>query len=327
MRQCDFNAARQEPTTRREFLGRSATGLAAITLGSTSVRGTEGATTKGRVVIVTHPNALIRGYQADSGVLFKMLEAGIKELTGAESDQVAWRRIAASGQRVTMKWNELGGPRIQTHPELRRLVRHALSKHADVPEERIVDYSHNETSGEAARTVEVPIPSRGRPARLRRLFTDFTDVLINLPVLKTHLGKGISVALKNHYGSITNPGDFHYWDTHEMHKSIVELNAHPAIRGKTRLVLCDALQPQWDLGPTHDPGRRWNFNALILGFDPLAVEVVGLDIIEQKRREMLRSGPRWQLPYARKMIAYGQEMGLGVGDPARIDVHRVALKG
>jgi uncharacterized protein (DUF362 family) len=311
-------------TTRREFLISSAAGVAAVAA-EAAARAADVPPGTSRVIIVTHPGALVTGYRADPGILSRMLEAGIKELTGAESDKAAWSQIAEPGQRVTMKWNELGGSRIWTHPELRQLVMEALARHAGVEKARILDYSHDEVSGEAAQTVDVPIPGRDKPGHLRRLFTDFTDVLINLPTLKTHLGKGLSVALKNHFGSITNPSDFHYWDTQEMHKSVVELNAHPAIKGKTRLIVCDALQPQWDQGPTHTPGLRWNLNALLFGFDPLAVETVGLDIIEQKRKAVGQLGARWQLPYARKMIAYGQEKGLGVGDLNRIEVERITL--
>ncbi len=316
--------------TRREFLCDSAKAAAgALTVqGIGEVVADTSAPREGaRVVVVHHPRAILQGYQADSGVLWKMLEVGMKTLTGRTSTKQAWQDVSQTGQRVTMKWNELGGRQIWTHPELRNLVEAGLTQYAGLEGDRIRQFSRHEARGDEAQTTEVPIPYRGEPAKLRRLFTDFTDCLINMPVLKVHRSMGISAALKNHYGSITNPSRFHYWPQ-GMGKSIVELNLCPAIRHKTKLVICDALRPQWDQGPMPAPGRRWNENALLFGFDPLAVDAVGLNIIEEKRRtiDRFQRRSRWQLLYARDMLAYGEKKGLGIGDIQRIEVERIDMK-
>jgi len=333
MRAEDRNhTASRQAITRRRFLIDSAKGAAAgVTVASApSVSRAEEATApNSRVVIVTHPGALTKGNQADSTVLGKMIDVGIKALTGKSSDAEAWAQIAQPGQRVTMKWNEMGWRPIQTHPELRRVVTDALVRHGEVDEAKVFQFSRREAKGQAGRLVDVPIPSFGKPARLRRLFTDFTDCLINLPVLKAHRSRGVCISMKNHFGSIANPRDYHpgsrYWEGN-LGKSIVELNLHPAIKDKTRLIVCDALRPQWDQGPLHAPGRRWNENALIFAFDTVAIDAVGLDIIEKKRKTVSSLRRKWKLPYAREMLAYGQKEGLGVADLNRIEVERIELK-
>ncbi len=313
--------------TRRRFLRESAAGAAALGATSSSASPvTKPAPAASRVIIVTHPDALVTGSKANPATMPKMLEAGIKALTGKQTDKEAWQRIAQPGQRVTMKWNEMGGRLIRTHPEMRSAVADALVTHGGLGAAKVVQFSRREIQGPTAEVVQVPIPSFGKPAKLRRLFTDFTDCLVNLPVLKVHRGKGVCISLKNHFGSILNPKNYHYWEE-GMGKAIVELNLFSAIRDKTRLIICDALRPQWDLGPVPAPGRRWNLNALIFGFDPVAVDAVGLDILERKRKTIGSLSQRWQLPYAREMLAYGQEKGLGVADLARIEIERIDLKG
>ncbi len=332
MQQDNSDCAASAPgLTRRRFLADSARGAAAAGMaslaGPSMAAAGEAAPRRSRIVIVTHPNALLKGYQADSGVLSKMVEAGIKALTGKQSNVEAWQQVAQPGQRVTIKWNEMGWRPIETRPELRGVAAGALSREGGLEASKVFLFSRIECKGDAARIVRVPIPNRGKDAKLRKLLTDHTDCLINLPVLKAHNGKGVCISLKNHFGSIANPRDFHSWDNkNDMGKSIIELNAYPAIRDKTRLIIVDALRPQWDHGPLHAPGCRWSLNALIFGTDTVAVDAVGLDILEQKRKTISKLRRKWQLPYARKMLAYGEQKSLGVADLNRIDVERIELK-
>ncbi|MBN1345068.1 MAG: DUF362 domain-containing protein [Phycisphaerae bacterium] len=315
--------------TRRRFLLDSAKGAAALSLasGASVASAADAAPSKSRVVIVTHPGVLLKDYQIDAGVLNKMVEVGIKTLTGKQSDKEAWQQIAQPGQRITVKWNEMGWRPIETRPELRGVVSGSLSRHGGNDPEKVFMFSRIECKGDAASIVEVPIPNRGKPAKLRKLLIDYTDCLINMPVLKTHSGKGVCISLKNHFGSIANPSTFHSWENaNDMGKSIIELNMFPAIRTKTRLIIVDAIRPQWDHGPLHSPSCRWPLNTLIFGFDTVAVDAVGTDILEQKRKTISKFKKTWQLVPARKMLAYGQEKGLGVADLNRIEIQRVELK-
>jgi hypothetical protein len=67
----------------------------------------------------------------------------------------------------------------------------------------------------------------------------------------------------------------------------------PIVKGKTKLVLVDALHPLCDKGPQVDPRYKWTYNGLIAGTDPVAVETVCVRILEEKRR-LLRGEP-WPL--------------------------------
>jgi len=63
------------------------------------------------------------------------------------------------------------------------------------------------------------------------------NALISVPVLKSHMLSGISFALKNHYGTCSNPGSLHRW----IGPSMAKLNALGPIVDRTRLIIGDAL--------------------------------------------------------------------------------------
>ncbi|MFC1654646.1 DUF362 domain-containing protein, partial [Myxococcota bacterium] len=45
--------------------------------------------------------------------------------------------------------------------------------------------------------------------KLSKILTDRIDHLINLPVLKNHTMAGVTLSLKNHFGSTTRPDSLH----------------------------------------------------------------------------------------------------------------------
>jgi hypothetical protein len=100
---------------------------------------------------------------------------------------------------------------------------------------------------------------------------------------------------------------------------IAEVNALPAIRQKQRLIVMDALRPVLDNGPSYQPGMAEVANTLLFAVDPVAMDVVGLELLEGLR------GKRG-LPSLEKVnltpthIQTSARMGLGVSDRAAIDV-------
>jgi hypothetical protein len=59
----------------------------------------------------------------------------------------------------------------------------------------------------------------------------------------------------------------------------------PEIKNKTRLNICEALTVQYEGGPPYQPQWIWDFNGIIVGKDPVALDYVGWQIIENKRKE------------------------------------------
>lgn len=279
---------------------------------------------KSRVVVVTHPEALLRDYDANRPVLEQIVERAVRELTGADSEQKAWQQVAASGDRVTMKTTRAGGAKLKTHDEITAYVTRRLIEVAGVDKDKVRAWDRSDLAPEELELSEpYTLPTRGVATRLRAALVKDTTCIINLPVLKMHSGTGASAAMKNHFGSINNPSALHGWSRGEMPKSIAELSNLEPIRTRTRLIVVDATRPLYDGGPHDNPENRWTFGGVIVGTDPVAVDRVGLDILDKKREEV-KAEP-WPATDGRKVVDWAEEIGLGHARLDRIDLVRIDL--
>lgn len=119
----------------------------------------------------------------------------------------------------------------------------------------------------------------GRAPRLSRLLTELTDMTINVPVLKTHAICGVTGALKNIYGVIDNPGDYHK----NINTALPALYRLPPIRRALRFHLLDALLAVTTGGtssPVDTVPRR-----LLASSDPVALDRYALALADRLRDE------------------------------------------
>lgn len=143
------------------------------------------------------------------------------------------------------------------------------------------------------------------------------DYLINVPIMKRHGGAGITLALKNHLGSI----DGFTTGSHSMHNyfylggsqyrsdvnPIVNINCNAHIRGKTVLIVGDALYGGWRSNNT--PPERWasfdndSPNMLFFAADPVAADSVMFDYLS-------REG--YVNPASEDILIIAAQQGLGV---------------
>ena len=93
----------------------------------------------------------------------------------------------------------------------------------------------------------------------------------------------------------------------------------PYVKGKTKLIIVDALYPLCDKGPQSDPRYKWAYNGLIAGTDPVAVETVGLKIITTKRQAI--RGEPWPIsPPPICVEAADKVYGLGTSNMKAITI-------
>lgn len=91
------------------------------------------------------------------------------------------------------------------------------------------------------------------------------DVLINLPVAKSHMDTGVSFGMKNLMGLI--------WDRAYLHQ-FIDLNQGIADLSsviKPDLIIMDATRPMTTAGPG-GPGKIVELDTIIAGTDPVAVD-------------------------------------------------------
>lgn len=139
---------------------------------------------------------------------------------------------------------------------------------------------------------------------------------INLPVLKDHSIAGLSGGLKNMFGAINNPNKFH---NNNCDPHVADVSMMDPIRSKNRLTIIDATRVQYNNGPGYDPAHFAEYGGIVLSDDPVAVDRIGLEIVEQYRREAgLPSLEKASRPA--KYLQTAQAQGLGQADFAAIEL-------
>jgi hypothetical protein len=148
-----------------------------------------------------------------------------------------------------------------------------------------------------------------------KLVTQDLTKIINLPVFK-NTGNGVSMATKNlGYGAIANTGRLHkplFFDV------CTEVLAFPAVRDKLVLNVTDGLRGQYDGGPDGNANFVYDHQTLYFATDPFALDLTCHNVLLAKRKEMgvqVNEHPRFT-----EYLRYGERLGLGVADPARIEV-------
>jgi hypothetical protein len=285
------------------------------------------ATDTSRVVAVRH-DGVWRNNTPDPAIVLQMLDSGLCALADSTDVLAIWRTLFDPDERVLLKVNCIayGGP---TQPVVTYAVAQRLQD-AGLPAESILifDRTDNElaSAGYAVNDGGAGLQchgSRGNGTKMRlsqaqvRFYQeiDECDALVNVPTPKQHGGAGVSVSLKNHYGSINRPGSLHgSW----CDPAIAELNAQPNIREKTRLIVGAAL----NVSP-----RDWNHpereNTLLLSFDPVALDSVARDILVRHRQAQGLDAAF--LVEGARHLHTAQSMNLGAADSNLIDLLEVKL--
>jgi uncharacterized protein (DUF362 family) len=309
--------------------------LLRLCLGGALIRPGWTAGPKSRVVIARDPLVRPSTGAVDSARLAGLLDRAVQSLYNSDSPLEAWKKIARPNEVVGLKINCLAGRGSSTNPVLVDAICERL-RQAGVPDKNIVvwdrlnaDLEHagfrvatrkdrirfigNDESG-----YESELAVFGSVGSLiSKTLTQVCDVMINLPVLKDHGIVGVTMALKNMFGTIHNPNKYH---TAAGDPYVADVNMLPPIRTKLRLTICDAIAPQYEGGPSYMPQWAWPFNCLLASRDPVALDYTGWKIIEQQRATKglptLLAAKREPAYIARAADAQHR---LGTNDPAQIE--------
>jgi hypothetical protein len=84
------------------------------------------------------------------------------------------------------------------------------------------------------------------------------------------------------------------------------------------LNIADGIRGCYDGGPGANPQFFTNYRMLLLGTDPVAVDMAGYDIIIGKRIEMGRQAGFADAGLRQMLLA--EDLGLGIADGTRIDL-------
>jgi hypothetical protein len=341
--------SRRSGVSRREFIRRTAQGAATLAaLPAAAKAGTRpggtGAKPSGpsdglsRVVVVRHDDAF-HDNQFDAAVIQVMMDSGITRLTDIQDVGEAWKSLfpgITAASIIGIKINCLFLH--HTHREVTDAVIAGLTRmqvdgaafaanniivwdKSDYDLENTGGYTINK-SGTGVRyfgtngygSTSYPIDG-GSPQRLSRILTDTISYLINLNVMKNH-STGVSLSMKNHYGSISNVNGSGM-HAYPCPTQLPSLNALPPIRQKQVICICDAIlavvRNGPDGAPTQTPKR------LILSRDTVAHDYIGAQIMhDYKCTTASLTGMAVHIARAAET-----PYSLGTCDPAQIELINV----
>ena len=275
--------------TRRDFIrGTVGATLAVSVLGVPWAHGSEATEQSSIVTVVRDKNVMDAALKVDSKILKNMLDQTVLQLTGKANIQAAWAELIKPDDIVGLVPTPDLNP---THPELVDAVKMSLIKEMGISEDNIV----------------MAQGGKRKPMRC--------TALICMPALKGHWLTGIGTVIKNYILYSGRPSSYHQ----ENSAKLGEIWLIPEVKGKTRLVLVDAIHPLCDKGPQPDPRYKWAYNGLLAGTDPVAVETVCLEILNQKR-QALRGEPWPITPPPICVEAADKAYGLGTSKMEKINI-------
>jgi uncharacterized protein (DUF362 family) len=255
-------------------------------------------------------------------------------ITGEKNPVDGWKLLFKNNEVVGIKVNTLSGRRLSSSPLIAQQMSQKLIN-AGLKPENIIIWDRTNTELQQAGyelsrgpdikcfgTDDLPyggygsnIEFAGEIGSLFSRIVESCDALINIPILKDHDISGLSLGMKNWYGSIHNPNKYH---SHRCTPYVADLSTHPYIKNKQRLIIVDALTVQPHGGPAYKPQWAVEYNGILMSTDPVAIDRTGQLILDDLRKNKglrtLKDDGRFPdyLPLAEKY-------GLGNFDTSRID--------
>jgi len=160
----------------------------------------------------------------------------------------------------------------------------------------------------------------GKYSYFSKIVTQEVDKIINIPILK-NAGSSITNAMKNlAFGSISNTGRLHaqLWN-----ETCAEVCAFAPLRDKVVLNITDGLKGCFNGGPGANPQFICNYNTVLAGSDPVAMDRIAYDIIAEKRiAEGLLKTPNPEVLAFLKMAA---DLDLGIWEKDKIELKTFSL--
>ncbi|MFH1686379.1 MAG: DUF362 domain-containing protein [bacterium] len=283
--------------TRREFVKGTTCAALGLAAGLPHLTCSETTTdAKSRVVLVRHSQAIDDTGAINGPVVKAMLDDAITSLMQTVDTAEAFKKLVRPDDTVGIKSNEWGPlptPGVLEQSLTQRVIEAGVSSDRVAVADRGV--------------LDIPVFQRA-------------TALINIRPMRTHAWAGVGSLIKNYIMFVENPPDYH-------DNSCADLAAIwrlPIVKDKTRLNVLVMLTPLFHgVGPHHfDSKFTWPYGGLLVGTDPVAVDAIGLRILQLKRKEHFGE-ERAMKPVAHHIALADTRHGLGRADMNRIDLVRL----
>lgn len=259
-------------------------------------------------VVDVRSGRIARSAVVDRSVVADMLAQGVTKLTHQPDPTSAWKQILGSARRVAVKFNSVGADVIATNETVAAvLLDQLLAVGLDPANLSFVEAPANF----ASRNNLAPVPQgwgesidvEGNSEPLARWLTQ-AEAVVSVGLLKTHQIAGMSGCLKNiSHAVVRHPARYH---SDHCSPAVPRIFSNPKIAPKVRLNILNAIRCVIDRGPDAVEGDIAWYGGLLIGFDPVATDVIGRAVLEEERRR--RGLPqRVDVPY----LKAASELGLG----------------
>lgn len=211
------------------------------------------------VVLVRNQQVLDSRGRPRSEVVLEMLDTAVSRLTGAKDPVDGWRTFIEPEDVVGIKtnvWSPIGTTRQVEQSLKTRVISAGVSERNIAISDRRVLYD--------------PVFKKA-------------TALINARPMRSHHWSGVGSLLKNYIMFVPDPYNYHA----DSCARLGEIWTYPMVKDKTRLNVLVMFTPQFhNVGPHgFSPRHVWKYDGLIAGFDPVAVDTIGVKIIQGIRNE------------------------------------------
>lgn len=290
---------KKKAITRRQFI--SDTSMAAI--GSTLFLGApasifskpkEGKTST--VVLIRNKDLLDANGTPRSSVVLEMLDKAVTTITGKKDPVEGWKRFIKPDDIVGIKTN------VWTPIGTTGQVEQALKK-------RVMDVGVSEA--------DISISDR---RVLRDPIFKKATALINARPMRTHHWSGVGSLIKNYVMFVPDPYNYHA----DACADLAKIWHMPLVKDKTRLNVLVMFTPQFhNVGPHgFSPRHVWKYYGMLVGFDPVAIDSVGVQII-QAQRKVYFGEDRPLNPQPKHIFLADTRHHIGTADPKKINLVKI----
>lgn len=246
-----------------------------------------------KVVLIRDKDVINSNGMLQEDILNEMLDKAVVEITGKPAIDEAWQELLKKEDVLGIKsnvWNHLSTPK--------SLEQHIQQKALKV----------------GIKSGDISINDRGI---LRDDVFKRSTALINVRPLRTHNWSGVGSLIKNYIMFVDKPYTYHG----DSCADLAKIWYLPHVKDKTRLNILVMLTPLFHgVGPHHYNKKfTWQYKGLIVGLDPVAVDSVGVRILQAKRKEYFNEDKPINPPAKHIMLADTRH-GLGTANPEKINL-------
>ncbi len=233
------------------------------------------------------PTSLYPLGKANYKVVARMLDRAAMLATGTSRIKEAWLSIVSPNDRVAILIDA------QLPPVSLALLDALIDRlvTAGVRPGNIIVWADSETSLFSAGLMVRRDPdgvktmgadSEGFRGGISRIVLDHCDTLINFARLRADRRIGIWGATANQTACVPRPRRFEMLGDQ---RQLPAAAARPSVKLRAKMHILDALQPNYALGGVARP-PYWDCGKLLMSVDCVALDVVGKQVIEDKRAEV-----------------------------------------